>query len=78
MMKVISSMLRNRRKEQLALNSSPAALEEYKRHFESMNKNNLPAHHQTVEPILYPMRNPDSYPMRPHFDPNVIKKVLYR
>ena len=78
MMKVISSMLCNRRKEQLALNSSPAALEEYKRHFESMNKNNLPAHHQTVEAILHPMRNPDSYPMRPHFDPHVIKKVLHR
>lgn len=78
MMKVISSMLRNRRKEQLALNSSPAALEEYKRHFESMNKNSLPAHHQTVEPILHPMRDPEPSSMRRHFNPSVIQKILHR
>lgn len=78
MMKVVSSMLRNRRKEQLALNSSPAALEEYKRHFEMMNKNELPAYHQTVEPLIYPMRDPDPSKIERHFSPTVIQQVLYR
>ncbi|TEB15429.1 hypothetical protein C9890_0607 [Perkinsus sp. BL_2016] len=78
MMKVVSSMLRNRRKEQLALNSSPAALEEYKRHFEMMNKNELPAYHQTVEPLIYPMRDPDPSKIERHFSPTMVPQTWKR
>ena len=45
-------MLTNRKKQQLALNSSNESLETYKNHFAGMNRNTLPAPLGTTEPIL--------------------------
>ena len=78
MMKVISSMLRNRRKEQLALNSSPAALEGYRLYFESLNKNDLPRPNATTEPIIFPMKDPDPSGIRRHFGPKKIRDIVKR
>lgn len=52
MMKVTSSMITNRKKQQLALNSSDESLEIYKNHFSQMNTNNLPSPTSTTEPVL--------------------------
>ena len=52
MIKVTSSMITNRKKQQLALNSSAESLEIYKSHFKQMNTNNLPAPRTTTEPVL--------------------------
>ena len=52
MMKVTSSMITNRKKQQIALNSSDESLEIYKSHFKQMNTNNLPAPRTTTEPII--------------------------
>jgi len=78
MMKVVSSMLRNRRKEQQALNSSPAALEGYRSYFEGLNKNNLPCPRSTTEPVIHPMRDPDPSRISSHFGPCVIRDVIKR
>lgn len=78
MMKVVSSMLRNRRKEQQALNSSPASLEAYKCYFEGMNKNSLPIPSTTTEPIMHPMRDPDPSNIERHFGPSIIKDIIKR
>jgi hypothetical protein len=78
MMKVVSSLLRNRRKEQQALNSSPASLEAYKCYFEGMNKNTLPTPSITTEPIMYPMRDPDYSNVDRHFGPSIIKDIIKR
>ena len=52
MMKVTSSMITNRKKQQLALNSSDESLEIYRSHFSQMNTNNLPAPRSTTEPVV--------------------------
>lgn len=78
MMKVVSSMLRNRRKEQLALNSSVSALEEYKKHFEGMNKNCLPTPSGTVEPVIHPLRDPDPSGIEKEFYPSIVREILKR
>ena len=52
MMKVTSSMITNRKKQQLALNSSDESLELYKHHFATMNTNNLPSPQTTTEPVI--------------------------
>lgn len=78
MMKVVSSMLRNRRKEQQALNSSPAALEGYRIHFEGLNKNNLPRPSSTTEPLIHPMRDPDPSRISNYFGPAVIRDIINR
>lgn len=52
MMKVTSSMITNRKKQQLALNASDESLEMYKSHFANMNTNNLPSPQATTEPIV--------------------------
>ena len=52
MMKITSSMITNRKKQQLALNSSDESLEIYKSHFSQMNTNNLPMPASTTEPIM--------------------------
>lgn len=52
MMKVTSSMITNRKKQQLALNSSVESLELYKSHFATMNTNNLPSPLSTTEPVI--------------------------
>jgi len=79
MMKIVSSMLRNRRKQQLALNSSPASLAEYRDHFESMNKNNLPHHASNVEPrILNNVELPVECIMATHLRPYVVRDIIKR
>ena len=62
MMKIISSMITNRKKQQLALNSSDESLEIYKNHFKHMNTNGLPAPRTTTEPITL------NLPSRPLID----------
>lgn len=52
MMKVTSSMITNRKKQQLALNSSDESLGIYRSHFALMNSNNLPSPPTTTEPII--------------------------
>lgn len=52
MMKTASAMLSNRKKQQLALNSSDASLASYKDHFASMNRNTLPSPRRTTEPVI--------------------------
>ena len=52
MMKITSSMITNRKKQQLALNSSDESLGIYRSHFAQMNKNTLPAPLRTTEPIV--------------------------
>lgn len=78
MMKVVSSMLRNRRKAQQALNSSPAALEDYRLYFESMNKNNLPCPSETTEPVIQPIRNPDPSGIERYLNPVTIRDIMKR
>lgn len=79
MMKIVSSMLQNRRKQQLALNSSTAALSEYRDHFASMNRNTLPGHRYEVEPrILNTVELPILQVVSSHFRPYVINDVLKR
>ena len=77
-MKIMSSMLCNRQKQQLALNSSAAALEEYKKHFELMNKNSLPQINTVVEPLIHRETEPDPIEMLTHFEPYVVNNVLKR
>ncbi len=62
MMKVTSSMITNRKKQHLALNSSDESLEIYKNHFKLMNTNSLPAPPTTTEPVIL------NLPSRPLID----------
>ena len=77
MMKITSSMITNRKKQQLALNSSDESLEIYKNHFKSMNTNSLPAPPTTTEPIIL---NLPSLPLidelRPHISTSSIGLIL--
>ena len=75
MMKIISSMLCNRQKQQLALNSSPAALAEYRDHFAMMNRNTLASWHAIVEPILEQELNTNLEPISSHFEPFIIRSM---
>ena len=52
MMKTASSMLTNRKRQLMALNSSVESLSTYKNHFSGMNTNSLPSPTRTTEPII--------------------------
>lgn len=78
MMKIISSMIKNRQKQQLALNSSQAALEEYRSHFAKMNKNQLPAFRDEVERLTNDARNRPGANLSATFDDNVIRDVIHK
>lgn len=52
MMKTASSMLTNRKRQLMALNSSDASLANYRSHFAKMNTNSLPNPTRTTEPVL--------------------------
>ena len=48
LMKITSSMLTNRKRQMIALNSTDEALHRYRNHFHTMNCNNLPHAPYTV------------------------------
>lgn len=52
MMKTASSMITNRKRQLMALNSSDASLASYRTHFASMNTNSLPSPIRTTEPVI--------------------------
>lgn len=52
MMKTASSMLTNRKRQLMALNSSDVSLASYRTHFASMNTNSLPSPPRTTEPVI--------------------------
>jgi hypothetical protein len=52
MMKTASSMLTNRKRQLMALNSSDTSLANYRDHFASMNTNTNPSPARTTEPVI--------------------------
>ena len=79
MMKVTSSMITNRKKQQLALNSSDESLEIYKNHFAQMNTNNLPAPASTTEPVLLQLPSlPLITEIKPFISSSAIAIILER
>ena len=77
MMKITSSMITNRKKQQLALNSSDESLEIYKNHFKLMNTNSLPALPTTTEPIILNLPSlPLTDDLRPHISTSSIGLIL--
>ena len=79
MMKVTSSMITNRKKQQLALNSSDESLEIYKSHFAQMNQNNLPSPVITTEPIeLHLPSLPLASVIKPFIASSIIAIILKR
>ena len=79
MMKVTSSMLQNRKKQQLALNASDESLAIYKSHFAQMNSNNLPSPRTTTEPVLLQLPSlPLIVEMKPMISGSNIAIILKR
>ena len=79
MIKITSSMLTNRKKQQLALNSSNESLETYKNHFAGMNRNTLPAPLGTTEPILLQLPSlPLDIELKPFISGSSIAIILKR
>ena len=73
LMKITSSMLTNRKKQMIALNSTDEALERYRSHFKTMNCNSLPSAPQTIEPIVL---NSVDYPIVDQMEPYIRTTVL--
>lgn len=79
MMKVTSSMITNRKKQQLALNSSDESLNAYRSHFAIMNSNNLPSPRTTTEPIILQLPSlPLIAELKPMISPSSIAIILKR
>lgn len=79
MMKVTSSMITNRKKQQLALNSSDESLEIYRNHFAQMNTNNLPPHASTTEPVTLQLPSrPFVSEIKPFISSSTIAIILKR
>lgn len=79
MMKVTSSMITNRKKQKLSLNSSDESLEIYKSHFKQMNTNNLPAPRTTTEPVLLQIPSiPLITELKPYFSASSLMIILKR
>lgn len=77
MMKITSAMITNRKKQQLALNSSNESLASYRNHFATMNTNRLPSAPTVTEPIVLNLPSlPLIEEMRDHVSPSAIALVL--
>ena len=77
MMKVTSSMIKNRKKQQLALNSSDESLQTYRTHFAQMNTNNLPSPASTTEPVVLQLPSlPLATEIKPFISSSTIAIIL--
>lgn len=66
-------MITNRKKQQLALNSSDESLDIYKKHFSQMNTNILPSPASTTEPVLLQL---PSLPLATEIEPFISSSAI--